>query len=804
MGGKVVDLKGYVLAPPEIVKAVEDLFGLFQLQNQYHMEAYDKWKGKNWFKGSFAEYFAKEEMEEVITLSEHKPWQTLVRAIYLTENVKGELSRGRLSGRSIYVPVANVGSMTKEERAEMFEMVAAGIDGYNRVSEWLAPINKENILEAVYDAVKVRVGVEGYVQFHVMKMGAVTTAPGTDLQVFDQILEIDNPEALVEYLKSLKDPPPQSIILTFVRNAKRGWKPNIFLFFLWRGTVYILDAGDRRLNLDNTAGDRNPDRYIERKFEHVWLPFDVLLGKSRPSKAASMVLRDQKVFMRGSLSKIFEKHPEIGAWMQLFMYNVADYIQEAEKKKAIPEGVSTATVLKALEDKSAPVVVHERVKTGKYSSSFESSGDASSYLVRKYGEQVKAIVPAGVHLPTVLGDRKYVENVVAFKQRENIAAAIEKLVWADWSANHERVYKWWAEFVKSKDVRGLVAKSIENRKTEYPVRVHPDFGGIWVGGKSFESMEPATTKAELKKKHAIVEPTVVKTPVVTIAHGSAADEEDPLTVTVTKTGRLFEHVPHHAFCNHGWTDTDGKELFCTREKGHRGWSHWYRRYDLSRTTSVRVKCALCGKDPWNSVVDLYFNDWLQLSAFFGVGESELPKEMVEHFHQQNETYVGNSILEDTDPADLIRDPWFRKTSETTRRDELTMVDEKVGLEVSSGAKPHLVIRIPLCTGCFKDNVPVSYFMAENVMSYHQRPRSEYGKSHDYYGHYTSFNKFANDVAVAAKKLAGWNSMKVSRPDVLYGVAMADKKAWLKAAAGSKDKLFVESEGKMVVVPEGES
>ncbi|MDG6989624.1 MAG: hypothetical protein JRN21_09960 [Nitrososphaerota archaeon] len=794
---KPIDMKAYVLAPPEIMKAVDDLFALYQLQNQYHVEAYEKWKGKNWFKGSMAELIAKDEMEEVVALSEHKPWQTLIRGIYLVNNVIATLSRGSLSIESIYVPVAGLNKLSKEQRAELLEMVTSGAEGYDVVKKWLEPINKKGVLDAIYDAVKVKVGTGRYDQFHVMKMGSIKTSATGGFQVFDQILEIDNPEALVEYLKASKNPLPQSIMVTFVRNKKRGWKSNIFLFFLWKDTVYILDAGDRRLNLDNTHGDRNPGMYLDDKFKHVWLPFKILLGERRPSNASAMVLREQKVFMRGSLQAIFAKEPALGAWLQIFLYHVADYIQTAEQKKEIPEGTSTATVLKALEDKSAQIEVKERVKTGKYSDSFSSSGDASSYLIRKYGEQVKSIVPATISLPTVLGDRKYVEQVVAFKQRENIASAIEKLLWDDWKANHDRVYKWWNDFIRSQDLEALLAKALENRNSEYPVKVHPDFGGIWIAGKHFESVSPATTAKELQEKHAITEPTVVKTPVVGIHHGPVGESKDQLTVVLTKTGKLYDYVPHHVLCGYKWTADDGRELFCTRESGHRSWEHWHRKVDVGRTTSVPTKCPVCDKNTWKSVVSLDFNDWLQFCAFFGLEQSQVPKEFIDHFHLQNEAYTGNTILEDIDPVDLIRDPWFRTIEEKSTYSEKEGKYVPSGLEIGQNSKPRLTGYIPICNSCFKSRIPESYFLSDNVMHYYQRPDTEWGRSRDYYGHYTSFEKFANDVAVAAKGLTDWYAHKVSRPDVLSGVVMSTDKRRLSTAKGTRDKLFVESEGKII-------
>ena len=89
----------------------------------------------------------------------------------------------------------------------------------------------------------------------------------------------------------------------------------------------------------------------------------------------------------------------------------------------------------------------------------------------------------------------------------------------------------------------------------------------------------------------------------------------------------------------------------------------------------------------NVALQLTFIDYRQFLEFFNLTEKDIPKAMVEHMHQENTLYVGNSILTDVDPIDTIRDPWFR--------------NDRIGCVYSPGWDPHLIINIPLCKRCLR-------------------------------------------------------------------------------------------------------
>jgi len=107
------------------------------------------------------------------------------------------------------------------------------------------------------------------------------------------------------------------------------------------------------LNVNNTAGQRNPDRYIEDKFDKVWLPIDIFLDEKKSDKT-DLIVRDQNIFKREAISTVFEKSPAIKAWTNMFLYRVVDYLQNNQKKIEI--GMTTDDVKKALEDKSKPKI----------------------------------------------------------------------------------------------------------------------------------------------------------------------------------------------------------------------------------------------------------------------------------------------------------------------------------------------------------------------------------------------------------------------------------------------------------------
>lgn len=627
-------MKEFIFPSKEIKKAVEDLSIYYQFSNQSTVALYEKWKGKNRFSGDFRDLIKLTEIRELFHLTFGKPWNELTCAIYLTAKYDDN------------VDMKNFHLLNKTNQMEVMELISKGQSAYQLISEWLAPLNNGEILEAIHGAVKVSFGNDIYSRFRVLKLGELKSVPNEDkgLKLFPDILEIDNPTALVNYFKTRNEPTPDSFILTFMRNKKYSFKPTIYMFVIWHNEFYLIDNGDGRLNLDNTAGARRPDKYIENLKTNVFLPFDILLGEKKFSESKSITSRDQTIFKRGNLFEIFEKSPEIRIWIEMFIYRILDYISNPSAK--IPLGVTTFDVMKALEDKSGGKVetrVNIYKDKNKYRESFASIADASSYLLKKFESKITSIVPVDSQLPLVVGERSYIENLIKYQKRNELAIVLKKELYADFRKNHKRVYRWFKTFVLSHDVRAIAKLALQDKKYSY--------------------MEYGTN--EIKEGSWKYKPKLTKRGVLIMIEDDDAEnwsryvywDDDPLQIIWTYDGYLL--LPD--------------------EKGRYG--------------KKRHMCKICKKFQWVNLIRINFRDYRQICEFFNVKENVLAKEFVEHFHYQNEIYTGNSITQDTDPLDDIADPWFRREPDPWRT--------SVIVNGYSPRMPNLDIVIPLCVRCTK-------------------------------------------------------------------------------------------------------
>jgi hypothetical protein len=624
-----LDLKQFIFPSQEIRDAVNDLLLYHQLQNQKAVQEYVKWKDKNYYKGDFFVYIAMSEIKELLELTHGKAWDCLIKAIYLFKHY------------STTVDLENFQTLSPESQAEIIQIITKGMKAFDKITLWLAPIATKDILEAIYDSAKVTIGIGKYVQFQILKLFELKSQAQADKSIglFDEILEIENPEDLVWFFKTRKRKPTDCLILTFTRNKTYDFKPSINMFLIWNNSMYVIESSERRLNLDNTRGARNPDRYLEDRFKHVWLPFDIVLGEQKEPKTTDIMVRGKRIFRRGSLLEVFKKSPEIKMWLNLFLYRVADYI----KSEPVPDGVTPTMQLKMLEDLSIKIPT-KRIES-------QSQHDASSYLVDKYGGTITSIAPIEKgKLLGVIGTKKYVSDVIRFEQRKEVAKAIKEQLYNDYRENAQRVFEWFKNFVTSHDLPTVVRCALANKK--YSFMAYPDFSGRW------------TRFSHLQVK----KPTLVKLPIL--------QEE--------KYGRQFYLSENEALITVIWTQTG--TLFTSEDY----------------TIKNRVLCEHCKKFKWTTLVTLLFQDYRQVCEFFKVKPEALPHEIVEHLHQQNDVYVGNSILDDIDPVDLIKDPWFRRHKQWQEYNFDTKKEEQY--EDWEGT-PYLQVLIPLCERCKKKLMP---------------------------------------------------------------------------------------------------
>lgn len=604
---EIPSLKEFIFPSEEIKQLVTDLEFYHQFNNQSSVKLYEKWRGKNYYKGSLTDYVELDSIKELLDMSLGKNWQYLITTIYLVNHYTTD------------VDMDGFHKLNPEYQDEVIELIRKGQTAHEKLTEWLKPINKKNVLDAIYDAVKISFGENEYSLFQILKFGKIESNSSEGVVLHKHILEIDNPSALVEYFKLQKETIKDCIILTFMRNKKYEFKPTVYFFFVWQNYLYVIDMGERRLNLDNTAGQRNPTRYYE-KFDRIWLPVDIIFGEKK-SKSTQVTIRKQKVFRRGNLFDMFKKSPEMKAWLDMFTYRILDYIQNPKKK--IEFGVTTYDTIKALEDKSQKKI-EKRVKVlGKRYSSFESVGDAGSYLIDSYADKITSIVPSTSDMPMIIGTSDFIEGVVKYKQRNELANTIQKLNYKDWKKNSKRVYDWFKKFVKSHRLSDIIRLALQDKEYTYLEYPH------WT---------------EKIKKPTLMSESIMKLDYDYDWHYG----DEPLIIS-----------------------------WCLNEK----------LYDSP--------CENCRKFKAKLFIEIEFKDYRQVCEFFNTEKEKLPTEFVKHFHRQNETYVGNSILDDTDPVDEISDFWFRDIQ----------THQMEGWKSTGGkfpdGQPFLKIIIPLCKHCVK-------------------------------------------------------------------------------------------------------
>jgi hypothetical protein len=571
---KIKDLTPFLNPSKHISKAVEDLTLLYQLQNQDAVKLFVKKGNKLAFSGTLGEFRMLQDIRELFAVEPTKPWKTLITVIYLLERYKPN------------VDVSLVPEMNGKTRTSFFNRIANGVSAAKTLRKWIKPISNGNVLTAIQDAAKVTIGDEH--QFQILKIADIPTKSGK-VGVFDSILEVQLPDQLVHYLSTRAQPLPDCLIITIQRNEKYDFKSAFTLFLAISNSIYAISNREQRLNLDNTAGARRPDHYLENRYSHVWLPIDLIVGEE--AKTTAITIPGSTVKRLASFSDVVEKTPEIAYWLNLFLIRAVDYVRTTK----IQTGVTARTVQLMLEDAGRR---NDRTRPPT-----ESQADASSFLEQKYASQVTELaVQSPENLLGVISTEKHIAELIQFQRRKALAQELQKLVNKDKEQHFKAIFEWFKTFVKSHDLEETLRKVLLNQ--EYPRMFYLKFAA--------------------NEKYAV---------------GLGKER----ILTLQKGGEFLDFKDETEF---NWTN-DG-EIYTN--KGAPYWKH---------LTVKRVPCQVCRKYEWKTGVKVTFVDYRQICSLFNVKPEQLPREIVEHLHQQNNAYVGNEILDDVDPVDLVRDPWFR-------------------------------------------------------------------------------------------------------------------------------------------------
>lgn len=439
----------YFMSPSLAIREAVGVLGTFyQVTNQETLDTYFKKAGRSHFSGDFFKIIEMKEMEEFFR-DQEKPYGPLKQALFLRERNENHIDARLFS------------QLGPEDTERLLKLLKDYGPAKTMVDRWMAPLLKDDFCaRAVADALKLDLD-----KFQVLELATLDEGHTTQrVTFFDHILQVDNVETLIAWLrmqKELRD----CLMLTVVRNPKREWRSFFYIFLIHNGKLYSIDNSDRRLNEDNTAGDRNPDRYVQQNYHGagIWLPIHLMLGEYK-KKGTALTQTHKGLYKLGSWTELEASHPQFVYWFGFFQARMVDALIVKEVKTEL--GFTRSDIPKLLGDGKAPKFVADSVQ------------DISSkeYLLNIYKDVSTALVIRPENFQLALGTREHLSMLVAYKTRQNLAEQMQKAVAADFRKNARRVYAEIRKIVKSKDREWVVRKALQDKA--YPYLHYQGFGSF--------------------------------------------------------------------------------------------------------------------------------------------------------------------------------------------------------------------------------------------------------------------------------------------------------------------------------------
>lgn len=443
MSGTDVNLSKYLNPSEEVVDAISKLEVFYQLTHQKEMDSYSR-KGKDErFSGTLGDYIRLKEVKELMSL-EGKPWSCLLKAIFLLWNYTSKID------------LKDFDKLSSDDTERFISLLKDGVSSHKIIKDWIEPLSKKKgVLGAIHDASEVNIGN----QFKILKLAKLKNYIKKEIFLSNDILDIENPEALIHYLQFTKDETSDCLIVAAQRNKKHDFKGVFFLFLIYKGYLYSIDNSSNRLNLDNTQGMRNPSRYLERQYKNVWLPIDLLFEQDIKRE---IIVKGQKVFKIYTWDKIAKDNIGYLYWLNMFLFRVVDY-------------VSTTEILKGLTSRQSVPLLGASNTSIDFNYDTKEWHGRNEYLLTKYKNKVssKALVLKETGLPLIIATKQHIQNIIAYKKRELIADEIEKALFEDFDNHKLNVKRWIKLFLKKQDVEQIVIKALKD--LEYPYMHYPDF-----------------------------------------------------------------------------------------------------------------------------------------------------------------------------------------------------------------------------------------------------------------------------------------------------------------------------------------
>lgn len=431
------DLERYMQPSEEMKGYVDKLLLFYQFTHQEHVKDYAKKGGDKYFKGTLGEFIHVRELEEFHNY-DGKPWEFLLKSIFLVEN---------------YTPKADMSILPKlndSEKDELLKLLTDGIVAYGKILRWLKPISNKSVITAIKEAVKTNFDY----QFNIHFLADITNYKTSDsISLYPYLLEILSPDELIFFLKHNSMPFSDCLIVTLQKNKVKDFKGFFTMFLIFKGKLYSIDNQERRLNLDNTAGMRNPGLYLDRKYCNVWLPVDYIFDEEdnvkKVKKTKLPILKKAKVYKVVSWDEIAKENIAYIYWLNMFIYRILEHISTGE----IETGYTPMTTLPLLEDINKKNILE-----------YPDTKNKGTYLVEKYGKDITALTVTKDDMPMVIGSEKYLDELISYKRRRHLAFEIQQRLYNDFDRKHKEFKRWFYNFMEKQDIKWLINRALQNNE----------------------------------------------------------------------------------------------------------------------------------------------------------------------------------------------------------------------------------------------------------------------------------------------------------------------------------------------------
>jgi L-rhamnose mutarotase len=588
---------------PDILEAIEDSYTLFQLLNQKTLGKFEEYLRTSRYTINLGEYSKMKTFQEV---SEHqgKPWEYIIKTKFLIEHDIKEVNT------NIFVAIPD------EYLPELSMIIKKGTIGLQKIKDWIKNAPREALF-AMYDACKVSIGSgEDYKQLDILEIANITTSSDSKFTLYNEIFEIKSPEEMIMTLQLSREPVKNGILLSILKDKERFYKSTFYIFLAFNNKLYSISNHEHRLNLDNIEGDRDPDRYMEYKYENTWLPAFLLYDNWKSTKKANVQITPDTTSLElyniepdriiSTWETVVSYYPGCYYWINMLTIRLFNILESMNITRGLLPN-NALKLLRAANDRN-DMRFETKYKQGK-----------GAYLLNVLSSQTSSIVIHEESLPLMISTQEHIEKLIAYKRRQKLAEEFKQKLHDNYEEKHETVYKKIATIIKRKGIENIILRALEDKA--YPFEYYRAFSNGLIPNH-WEVNDIA-----YEKVMKITEET---------RHSTLSDSPACLLVPYDPNDEKYRRVYYH--------------------------------------------CALCTNFQRKLYIQLTFHEWTQIVNFFNIPKEKFPREMIDHLHQQNEMYVGNTNLDDLDPIDMIRDPWFRTGHNT---------------------EPSFIVSIPLCSGCYR-------------------------------------------------------------------------------------------------------